>query len=71
MVERLSLCLKYLQHPMLPVLNETQMFVLSRSLLGCLRSASLERFPHMDSAEFENQLVDLLMGQLVRNLESA
>lgn len=71
MVERLSLCLKYLQHPMLPVLNETQMFVMSRSLLGCLRSASLERFAHMDSAEFAQQLVDLLMGQFVRNLEAA
>ena len=71
MVERLKLCLKYLNHPMLPVLDETQMFILSRSLLGCLRSASLERFSHMDSVEFENQLVDLLMGQLVRSLESA
>jgi AcrR family transcriptional regulator len=71
MVERLVACLKYLQHPMLPVLNETQMFVLSRSLMGCLRSASLERFEPMESAEFENQLVDLLMGQLVRSLESA
>ena len=47
------------------------MFVMSRSLLGCFRSASLERFPHMDSAEFEQQLVDLLMGQFVRNLEAA
>ncbi len=71
MVERLSLCLKYLQHPMLPLLDETQMFVMSRSLLGCLRSASLERFAPMDSAEFEQQLVDLLMGQFVRNLEAA
>jgi len=71
MVERLTLCLKYLNHPMLPVLDETQMFVMSRSLLGCLRSASLERFSQMDSVEFENQLVDLLMGQLVRSLESA
>ena len=71
MVERLTLCLKYLQHPMLPVLDETQMFIMSRSLLGCLRSASLERFPHIDSVEFENQLVDLLMGQLVRKLESS
>ena len=70
MVERLTICLKYLNHPMLPILDETQMFVLSRSLLGCLRSASLERFYQMDSEEFENQLVDLLMGQLVRNLES-
>jgi len=40
-------------------------------LLGCLRSASLERFSHMDSVEFEKQLVDLLMGQFVRNLEAA
>jgi AcrR family transcriptional regulator len=71
MVERLTLCLKYLQHPMLPVLDETHMFVMSRSLLGCLRSASLERFAPLDSVEFEQQLVDLLMGQFVRNLEAA
>lgn len=70
MIERLMACLKYLQHPMLPVLDETQMFVLSRSLMGCLRSASLERFEPLDSSAFENQLVDLVMAQLVRNLES-
>lgn len=71
MVERLMACLTYLKHPLLPVLDETQMFVLSRSLMGCLRSASLERFKAMDSAAFEDQLVDLLMAQLVRSLESA
>jgi AcrR family transcriptional regulator len=71
MVERLVACLKYLQHPMLVPLDETQMFVLSRSLMGCLRSASLERFSKMDSAEFEDQLVELLMSQLVRSLTPA
>jgi len=71
MVERLMACLKYLQHPLLPVLEETQTFVLSRSLMGCLRSASLERFEPMESAAFEDQLVDLLMSQLVRNLAPA
>ncbi len=71
MVERLMACLKYIQHPMLVPLDETQMFVLSRSLMGCLRSASLERFSKMGSNEFEDQLVDLLMSQLVRNLAPA
>ncbi len=71
MVERLVACLKYLQHPMLSTLDDTQMFVLSRSLMGCLRSASLERFSPMDSAEFEDLLVDLFMSQLVRNYAPA
>jgi hypothetical protein len=71
MVDRLMACLKYLQHPQLPVLDETQSFVLSRSLMGCLRSASLERFEPMESEAFEDQLVELLMSQLVRNLVPA
>ena len=71
MIERLMACLNYLQHPMLTPLDESQMFVLSRSLMGCLRSASLERFAKMATDEFEDQLVDLLMSQLVRNFAPA
>jgi AcrR family transcriptional regulator len=71
MVNRLMACLKYLQHPLLPVLDETQTFVLSRSLMGCLRSASLERFEHIETEAFEDQMVDLLMSQLMRNLVPA
>jgi hypothetical protein len=56
---------------MLVPLDDTQMFVLSRSLMGCLRSASLERFSKIDSPEFEDQLVELLMSQLVRQMAMA
>jgi AcrR family transcriptional regulator len=64
MVQRLVGCLRYIEHPQMPDMNETRWFVLSRSLMGCLRSASLERFHHIDSQTFENDLVDMVLGHM-------
>jgi len=64
MVHRLMTCLRYIDHPQICELNETRWFVLSRALMGCLRSASLERFNQVDSNAFEDNLVELVLGQM-------
>jgi AcrR family transcriptional regulator len=40
------------------------MFVLTRSILGAIRSAALEESPHLDGDEFEDELVRLALGLL-------
>jgi AcrR family transcriptional regulator len=64
MVQRLVSCLRYLEHPQMSELSETRWFVLSRALMGCLRSASLERFNQIDSHAFEDDLVEMVLGQM-------
>jgi AcrR family transcriptional regulator len=64
MVQRLMACLRYIEHPQIIELNETRWFVLSRALMGCLRSASLERFQQIDARAFEDDLVDMVLGQM-------
>ena len=64
MVQRLVACLRYIEHPQMTELNETRWFVLSRALMGCLRSASLERFNQIDSNAFEDDLVEMVLGQM-------
>jgi len=64
MVKRLIACLRYIEHPHMNALNETRWFVLSRALMGCLRSASLERFNQIDSNAFEDDLVEMVLGQM-------
>ena len=64
MVHRLISCLRYIEHPQMQDLTETRWFVLSRALMGCLRSASLERFNQIDSNEFEDDLVEMVLGQM-------
>lgn len=64
MVQRLMSCLRYIEHPQLPAMSETRWFVMSRSLMGCLRSASLERFAHIDADAFENDLVEMMLAHL-------
>jgi AcrR family transcriptional regulator len=64
MVKRLIACVRYIEHPQMTELNETRWFVLSRALMGCLRSASLERFNQIDSNAFEDDLVEMVLGQM-------
>jgi len=64
MVQRLVGFLRYIEHPQMPGMNETHWFVLSRALMGCLRSASLERFDQIDAQTFENDLVDMVLTHL-------
>jgi AcrR family transcriptional regulator len=64
MVDRLRACLKYIKHPYLSRMSPTRCYVLNRSLMGCLRSASLERFELENAREFEDVLVEMILGQL-------
>jgi len=64
MVDRLRACLKYIKHPYLFRMSPTRCYVLNRSLMGCLRSASLERLELENAREFEDVLVEMILGQL-------
>jgi AcrR family transcriptional regulator len=64
MVERLRACLKYIQNPYFSRMSATRCFVLNRSLMGCLRSTSLERVTIENPQEYEDALVEMIMGQL-------
>ena len=64
MVDRLRACLKYIQHPYLSCMSAARCYVLNRSLMGCLRSAALERAEFDNPLEFEDALVDMILGQL-------
>ena len=64
MVDRLRSCLNYIQHPDLSIMSATRCYVLNRSLMGCLRSAALESVVLDNTDEFEDVLVDMILGQL-------
>jgi AcrR family transcriptional regulator len=64
MVDRLRACLKYIKHPYLARMSATRCYILNRSLMGCLRSASLERLELENAQEFEDVLVEMILGQL-------
>ena len=64
MVERLRACIKYIQHPYLSNMSATRCYVLNLSLMGCLRSAALERVVLENPREFEDVLVEMVLGQL-------
>jgi AcrR family transcriptional regulator len=64
--ERLALFLERLRHPQLRPLGTAQLFVLTRSVIGTLRSASLEKSPLLQSPALEEALLELvwaLVGQ--------
>lgn len=50
--------------PMLAALTPEQTFVLSRSLMGAIRSAVLEEQPFLKSRAFEDEVVRLVMAYL-------
>jgi len=64
LVVRLVQFINYVQHPQLKLLTETRCFVLSRTIIGCLRSASLERLEPPSVTELTNALVEMVMSQL-------
>ena len=64
LVVRLVQFVNYVQHPQLKLLTETRCFVLSRTIIGCLRSASLERLEPPSVSELTNALVEMVMSQL-------
>ena len=64
--DRLALFFERIRHPMLRPLSTAQLFVLTRSVIGTLRSASLEKTPLLQSPALEDALLELvwaLIGQ--------
>jgi AcrR family transcriptional regulator len=62
--DRLAIFIERIHHPALKVPNSAQMFVLTRSIIGTLRSASLEKSPLLGSPALEEVLVDLALALL-------
>lgn len=65
--DRLAIFLERIQHPDLQVPSQAQWFVLTRSVIGTLRSASLEKSPLLGSPAFEQALLDMAWAVLGRN----
>ena len=64
--DRLALFLERVDHPKMRPLGTAQLFVLTRSVIGTLRSASLEKSPLLQSPALEDaqlELVWALIGQ--------
>lgn len=64
--ERLSLFFERIAHPHLRPLGSAQLFVLTRSVIGTLRSASLEKSPLMQSPALEDALLELVWALIGR-----
>ena len=64
--DRLAIFFERIHHPALPTPTPAQLFVLSRSVIGTLRSASLEKSPLLGSAALEDALVQVAWALLGR-----
>lgn len=64
--DRLAIFFERIRHPALPSPAPAQLFVLSRSVIGTLRSASLEKSPLLGSAALEDALVQMAWALLAR-----
>ena len=64
MAERLTLFLERIRHPQLRTLDSAQFFVLTRSVIGTLRSASLEKSPLLQSPALEDALIEMVWALL-------
>jgi AcrR family transcriptional regulator len=64
--DRLAIFFERIHHPALPSPTPAQLFVLSRSVIGTLRSASLEKSPLLGSAALEDALVQVAWALLAR-----
>lgn len=62
--ERIAISLQRLRHPALRPPSPAMMFVVTRAVIGVIRSASLEKSPLLGSVEFEDELVRLAQGML-------
>lgn len=60
--ERNALALSQLRDPGLRAPTPAMMFVATRAVMGAIRSASLEDSPLLESPEFEDELVRMVMG---------
>jgi hypothetical protein len=64
--DRLAIFFERINHPDLNSPSPAQLFVLSRSVIGTLRSASLEKSPLLGSKALEDALVQVAWALLAR-----
>ena len=64
--ERLAIFFERIDHPALQMPSTAQMFVLTRSVIGTLRSASLEKSPLLGSPAFEEALMQIAWALLAK-----
>jgi AcrR family transcriptional regulator len=64
--ERAIAAMARLGHPDWPVPDPVTMYVVSRALMGALRSAAIEDDPSIDDPRFEDALVRMVAGALRR-----
>ncbi len=71
LVLRLCQFVNYIQHPSIKTLSPTRCFVLSRTIIGCLRSSSLERLAPEATEELTEALLDMVLSQLEIHRQTA
>lgn len=64
--DRLAIFFERIAHPALQLPSTAQMFVLTRSVIGTLRSASLEKSPLLGSPAFEQALTQMAWALLAK-----
>lgn len=69
--DRLAIFFERIDHPALQTPSAAQMFVLTRSVIGTLRSASLEKSPLLGSPAFEDALTHMAWALLARPGQAA
>lgn len=69
--DRLAIFFERIAHPALQRPSTAQMFVLTRSVIGTLRSASLEKSPLLGSPAFEDALTQMAWALLARPVQAA
>lgn len=62
--EHIAVALAQIESPALRAPNAATMFVLTRAVMGVIRSASLEESPLLGTRQFEDELVSLAWGML-------
>jgi AcrR family transcriptional regulator len=65
--DRLAIFFERITHPALQSPSAAQMFVLTRSVIGTLRSASLEKSPLLGSPAFEEALTQMAWALLAKS----
>ena len=64
--DRLAIFLERIDHPQLQSPSAAQLFVLTRSVIGTLRSASIEKSPLLGASALEDALVQVAWALLAR-----
>jgi AcrR family transcriptional regulator len=68
---RLAIFFERIAHPALQLPTTAQLFVLTRAVIGTLRSASLEKSPLLGSPAFEEALIQMAWALLAKPAQAA